>query len=72
MAALSRLDLGPNLRTWLGPEFFNNLLAAASEVQCAGDRAASRRQAGGNPGRVEPSRPESSRAESSRAGFCRF
>jgi hypothetical protein len=26
MAALSRLDLGPNLRTWLGPGFFSNLL----------------------------------------------
>ncbi len=26
MAPLSRLDLGPNLRTRLGPEYFRNLL----------------------------------------------
>ncbi len=29
MAAFSRLDLGPNLRTGLGPEYFRNLLASA-------------------------------------------
>jgi SAM-dependent methyltransferase len=29
MAALSRFDLGPNLRTWLGPESFSNLLDSA-------------------------------------------
>ena len=28
MAPFSRLDLGPNLRTRLGPEYFRNLLAA--------------------------------------------
>ena len=32
MAAFSRLDLGPNLRTGLGPEYFRNLLDAAFEI----------------------------------------
>ena len=33
MAAFSRLDLGPNLRTRLGPEYFTNLLDGYSEVR---------------------------------------
>jgi hypothetical protein len=32
MAALSRLDLGPNLRAWLGPEAFSSLLAVHPHV----------------------------------------
>jgi hypothetical protein len=32
MAALSRLDLGRNLRTRLGPEFFSTLLAGSAEA----------------------------------------
>ncbi len=30
MAAFSRLDLGPNLRTGLGPEYFSNLLTVCA------------------------------------------
>jgi aryl sulfotransferase len=39
MAALSRLDLGPNLRTWLGPGFFSTLLAPRIGMAGAASRA---------------------------------